>query len=245
MFIAISQNSDNTYKVEQLDKHIEAKNTDIFEVEQGTDYKLFISDMESTIIDNEFFDEIALQMGLGDKVADITARAMRGELDFTQSMHSRIELIKGVSKQQLLDIYHAKVKFNSGAHELLKNLKQRGVYTVLVSGGFTLFSQLVADELGFDKHYANILQFDSADKLIGVQEPVLDRQSKLKIMRQTCAELGIGLNQAIACGDGANDLDMLSNCGLPIAYKAKPNVKKVISNQLNYTDLSCINLLLK
>ena len=206
-------------------------------------YQLLICDMESTIIDNEFLDEIAEHLGIGEKVADITKRAMNGELGFEESMHERIALVKGISNDELSEIVKAKLKYNKGAKELVQGCKAQGLHTMLVSGGFTFFTEIVAKELGFDEHFANELIFEN-DKLIGVKEPILGKESKLEILQNKIAELGIDISQTITMGDGANDLPMLKAAGLGVAYHAKPLVKKQISNQLNVADLDAVLYLL-
>lgn len=216
---------------------------DIFEVPQA-EYKLLVCDMESTIIDNEFFDDIAEQLGVSDKVKEITAKAMNDEINFEESMQARIALVEGIEKSQLLQIAKDKLKYNDGAAELIRSAKEKGIYTMLVSGGFTLFTEIVFNELGFDEHHANELLFDESDKLTGVGLPILGKEAKLEITKAKCAEKGFDLSQVAAIGDGANDLDMLQNVGLGVGYKAKPIVKEKVKNQINAGDLSSINYLL-
>ena len=207
------------------------------------DFKLLICDMESTIIDNEFLDEIADHLGIGEQVANITKRAMNGELGFEESMHERIELVKDVSRETLLQLTKDRLAYNEGAKELIQGCNAKGIHTMLVSGGFTLFTEIVANELGFKEHFANELIFEN-EKLVGVQEPILGKESKLEILQKRSAEMRIDISQAITMGDGANDLPMLKAAGLGIAYRAKPLVKEEISNQFNIANLDgVLNLL--
>lgn len=198
--------------------------------------KLLLCDMESTIIKNEFLDEIANHLGIGEQVANITARAMNGELGFEESMHERINLVKGLKKSDILKLADERMVYNEGAKELIAGCKARGIKTILVSGGFTIFTEIVKNHLGFDEHYANELIFDG-ENLSGVKEPILGKEAKLEILKEQCKELGIEASQTITIGDGANDLPMLHAAGAGIAYRAKPIVKKEIENQFNYANL--------
>lgn len=215
------------------------KNLDGFDViiRPASNYpKLLLCDMESTIIKNEFLDEIADHLGIGEQVADITARAMNGQLGFEESMHERINLVKGLTKSDILKLADERMIYNDGAKELIAGCREKGIKTILVSGGFTAFTEIVKDHLGFDEHYANELLFDG-EKLSGVQEPILGKETKLEILNAKCQELGIKTSQTITIGDGANDLPMLHAAGTGIAYRAKPIVKKEIDNQFNFANL--------
>jgi phosphoserine phosphatase len=201
--------------------------------------KLLVCDMESTIIDNEFLDEMADVKGIKDQVADITARAMNGQLNFEEAMRERVALLRGMPENEVRDLIKTRLKYNQGAHELLKWCKANGVYTMLVSGGFTMFTEVVAKELGFDEHHANTLVFKDG-KLDSVADPILGKEAKLAFLKAKAEELKIPLSQTATMGDGANDLPMLKAAGVGIAYKAKPLVKSEIKIQINYSDLECI-----
>ena len=214
--------------------------TDIFFVPSGNKpFKLLVCDMESTIVDNEFLDEIADYLGIGEKVAGITARAMNGELNFEAALKERINLIAGLSLDEAKNILKTRLKYNPGAKEMVATCKAAGIYCALVSGGFTLFTQAVKEELGFDEHRANTLIFEQ-NKLIGVTEPILGKEAKLEYLEAQCQKLGISTSQAITMGDGANDLPMLHAAGLGIAYVAKPKVKAEIANRIDSGNLASL-----
>jgi phosphoserine phosphatase len=190
--------------------------------------KLLVCDMESTIIDNEFLDEMADIKGIKEQIATITARAMNGELNFEEALRERVGLLKGMPEGEVRELITTRLKYNQGAHELLAWCKANGVYTMLVSGGFTLFTEVVARELGFDEHHANTLIFEDG-KLAGVTDPILGKEAKLNFLQSKAAELKISINQTAAMGDGSNDLMMQRAAGVGIAYKPKPIVKKEIT----------------
>lgn len=201
--------------------------------------KLLVCDMESTIIDNEFLDEIADIVGIKDKVAEITERAMNGELNFEAALEERVKLVAGLPESEIRALIQSRLIYNQGAKELLAACRRNNVYTMLVSGGFTIFTDHVSRELGFDESHANTLLFNDK-KLSGVGRPILGKEAKLEFLKKKSIELGIGLNETAAIGDGANDLPMLHAAGLGMAYKAKPKVKEEIKNQINNSDLMAL-----
>jgi phosphoserine phosphatase len=206
-------------------------------IQERKNIKLLVCDMESTIIDNEFLDDIAAHLGIGEKVAAITARAMNNEIGFEESLQQRMALVLGLRYDDAMALMHEKLKYNGGARALIEFCKANGIYTMLVSGGFTIFTEVVAEELGFDKYHANKLIFTNGI-LTGVETPFLGRAQKLEITQKQATKMGISLSEVAAIGDGGNDLDLLGAVGLPIAYHAKPAVKEAIKNQFNHTDLS-------
>ncbi|MEI6730535.1 MAG: phosphoserine phosphatase SerB, partial [Pseudomonadota bacterium] len=176
--------------------------------------RLLISDMDSTIITIECIDEIADFAGVKPKVAEITERAMRGELDFIAALTERVGLLKDLPEATLQQVYNERVNFMGGARELLATMKANGAYAMLVSGGFDFFTSRVKNELGFDADAANLLEIIDG-KLTGqVIPPILDKNSKLQTLMQICSERGISTSEVIAVGDGANDLPMLTAAGL-------------------------------
>lgn len=202
--------------------------------------KLLVADMESTIIEQEMLDELAETIGLRDKVAAITARAMNGELDFAAALKERVGLLRGLPVCVLDDVAR-RMTLMSGAEALLKAMKAAGASAWLVSGGFTCFAQPIADRLGFDRVYANELVVRDGMITGDVAEPYLDKNSKKTYLEKACGELGLSLADTITVGDGANDVPMLAASneggGLGCAYHAKPNVRAVVPHQVNHGDL--------
>jgi phosphoserine phosphatase len=205
--------------------------------------KFLIADMESTIIEEEMLDELADVIGLRDQVASITRRAMNGELDFVAALRERVALLRGQPVSILGEIAQ-RISYTSGAAELVKTMKARGAQCWLVSGGFKCFVEPVAKQLGFDRFYANDLVIEDG-KIVGVvNEPILDKNNKQAFLEQACGELKLSMDETMAVGDGANDVPMLKTCasggGLGVAYEAKPNVRGVIPQQINYSDLKTL-----
>lgn len=200
--------------------------------------KLLISDMDSTIIQQECIDELADEMGIKPYVADITERAMRGELDFKMALRERVQLLKGLEVAALERVYANRIEFMPGARELVATMRKHGTYCMLVSGGFTYFTSKVRDALGFHSDSANILEIQNDDTLSGtVVEPILDKEAKLFALKEAAFTHDIRLAQTIALGDGANDLPMLQASGLGIAYHAKPAVRAAAAACIDHCDL--------
>ncbi|MDB5889889.1 MAG: serB [Polaromonas sp.] len=196
-----------------------------------SDFKLIAFDMDSTLINIECVDEIADAAGRKAEVAAITEAAMRGEIaDYKESLRQRVALLKGVSVASMEEVYQERLKLNPGARELVSACKAAGLKTLLVSGGFTFFTDRIRDELGLDYARSNVLGVKDGT-LTGhmVDQPwgdICDGAEKKKTVLEVCAELGITPLQAIAVGDGANDLPMMSAVGLSVAYHAKPKVRE-------------------
>ena len=196
-----------------------------------SDFKLIAFDMDSTLINIECVDEIADAVGRKAEVAAITEAAMRGEItDFKDSLRRRVALLKGVSLASMDEVYRERLKLNPGAAELVSACKAAGLKTLLVSGGFTFFTDRVRDELGMDYTRSNILEIEggllTGRMLDQDWGDICDGEEKRKMLLQTCAQLGIAPRQAIAVGDGANDLPMMGVAGLSVAYHAKPKVRE-------------------
>jgi phosphoserine phosphatase len=204
------------------------------------DFSLLAMDMDSTLITIECIDEIADLCGLKPQVAAITEAAMRGEIDYPQSLVQRVALLKGLPYKALQRVYNERLKFSPGAHELIAFAKAQGWKTLLVSGGFTFFTEQVKTELGLDYAYANTLEV-ADDKLTGrVVGTVVDAQEKARIVQATCAALGVSAQRAIAMGDGANDLAMMAVAGLSVAYRAKPRVREAAKLAINHGGLDAL-----
>jgi phosphoserine phosphatase len=195
------------------------------------DFKLIAFDMDSTLINIECVDEIAAAAGRKDEVAAITEAAMRGEIaDYKASLRQRVALLKGVSVQHMEDVYARRLQLNPGAEKLVAACKAAGMKLLLVSGGFTFFTDRIRDRLGVDFTRSNVLGVEDG-KLTGtmVDQPwgdICDGAEKRRMLLETCDNLGIDPRQAIAVGDGANDLPMMGEAGLSVAYHAKPKVRE-------------------
>ncbi len=202
--------------------------------------KLFVADMDSTMIDQECIDELADYAGLKAHVAAITERAMRGELPFEPALRERVALLKGLPLSVIDETIAKKITLAAGGPELLAALRANNVYTCLVSGGFTLFTGVIAGKLGFDENRANEL-LTADGKLSGmVREPILGRAAKLSTLQELTRKLGIRAEETIAIGDGANDLDMITAAGLGVAIHAKPAVAAAAQARIDHADLSAI-----
>jgi phosphoserine phosphatase len=206
------------------------------------DYKLVAFDMDSTLINIECVDEIADMADCKDEVAAITEAAMRGEIaDYKESLRRRVALLRGVTMADLEMVYTQRLQLNPGAEKLVQACKAAGLKTLLVSGGFTFFTDRVRDRLGIDFVRSNVLEVRSGPncgELTGrmVDQPwgdICDGAEKRKMLLETCGQLGISPKQAIAIGDGANDLPMLGEAGLSVAYHAKPKVREQAMVQIN------------
>ena len=215
-----------------------------------SDFKLIAFDMDSTLINIECIDEIADAVGRKAEVAAITEAAMRGEItDFKDSLRRRVALLQGVRVEDMETVYRERLKLNPGAAELVHACKAAGMKVLLVSGGFTFFADRVAAELGIDYLRANVLEIEHG-LLTGklVDQPwgdICDGEEKRKMLLQTCGQLGINPLQAIAMGDGANDLPMMGVAGLSVAYHAKPAVRAQAMVQINTGGLDRLLELLK
>lgn len=208
------------------------------------DFGLVVMDMDSTLISIECIDEIADMQGLKPQVAAITESAMRGEIDFAESLRRRVALLEGLDEHALNRVYDERLKLNPGAEAMLAELKKHGIRTLLVSGGFLFFTDRLKARLGLDFAHANTLEIVDG-KLTGkVLGKILDAQGKAEWLVKIRDELELDTGQVIAMGDGANDLKMMAQAGISIAYHAKPVVRAQASYALNFVGLDgLINLL--
>lgn len=206
----------------------------------GRRKKLLISDMDSTIINQECIDELADFAGYRERIAAITERAMNGELDFKEALRERVSLLAGLPETVLEQAYRERITLMSGAKELVSTMQANGATAILVSGGFTFFTSRVAAAAGFTMNEANILEIHNG-KLTGkVIEPILDKEAKLESLERHRTQLGLSPEETLAVGDGANDLPMILAAGLGVAYHAKPTVRAQAKAQLNHTDLRAL-----
>jgi phosphoserine phosphatase len=206
---------------------------------EGRRKRLLVADMESTMIHNEMLVEMADLIGIGDQVAEVTRRAMNGELDFAASLRARVALFKDRPTRILSDAAD-RMRFMPGARTLVQTMRAHGARTVLVSGGFYVFSSPVRDTLGFDRDYANDLLVEGERILGTVREPILDSAAKRTHLLACATEFGVAPAGILAVGDGANDLPMLHAAGLGVAFHAKPHVRAQIGNHIDHADLTAL-----
>lgn len=198
--------------------------------------KLLVADMDSTIVTGETLDELAAYAGLKDQVAAITARAMRGELDFASALRERVAMLKGLD-ESCLEKTLARVELTPGAQELIATMRAGGAVTALISGGFSYFTDRVRERVGFDSSLGNRLEIRGG-KLTGeVLPPIVDRDTKLNMLIDTAGQLGLGMSDTMSIGDGANDVPMLNAAGTGIAYHAHPVARQAARARLDYADL--------
>ncbi|PKA42950.1 phosphoserine phosphatase SerB [Rhizobium sullae] len=202
--------------------------------------KLLIADMDSTMIGQECIDELAAEVGLKDEVAAITARAMNGEIAFEPSLRERVALLKGLPVSVVDEVIAKRITLTPGGPELIATMKSKGCYTALVSGGFTVFTNRIAAILGFDENRANILLEEDGQLSGFVAEPILGKQAKVDALSDISARLGISTEEAIAVGDGANDLGMIHLAGSGVALHAKPTVAAEAKMRINHGDLTAL-----
>jgi phosphoserine phosphatase len=202
--------------------------------------KLLIADMDSTIIGCECIDELAGMAGIKPKVAAITERAMRGELDFPTALRERVGLLKGLPLEAIARVYAERVRLNKGARVLTATMRANGAHTLLVSGGFTYFTARVAADAGFEENQGNRLLDDGRVLTGTVGEPILGREAKLSALEDAVARYGLSLADTLAVGDGANDLDMIKRAGLGVAYHAKPVVAAAAGVSIAHGDLTAL-----
>ncbi|MFZ6639111.1 phosphoserine phosphatase SerB [Undibacterium sp. TC4M20W] len=224
-----------------------AAQLDITDLDQQlamADFKLVAMDMDSTLISIECIDEIADMQGLKPQVAEITEAAMRGELEFQESLIRRVALLKGLDASALQRVYDERLQLSLGADQMLKSIQRAGLKTLLVSGGFTFFTDRMKSRLNLDYTHSNVLEIQDG-KLTGkVIGTIVDADEKQRTVERVCAEMGIPTSQAIVMGDGANDLKMMKISGLSVAFRAKPVVRAQADVALNFVGLDgVLNLL--
>jgi phosphoserine phosphatase len=207
--------------------------------EAGRRKRLLVADMESTVIQNEMLDELADFVGARDRVAEITRRAMNGELDFAAAVRERVTLLKGLP-EAALEKAMTRVRIMPGAAALVATMRANGAYTALVSGGFTWFTGRIKEQLGFDSHQANELIVLGKHIMGRVREPILGREAKEAALRTLAAAHGTTPADAITVGDGANDLPMLKAAGLGVAYHAKPAVAAEATVRVDHGNLTAL-----
>ena len=212
--------------------------TDVYlQPENTAPIRLLICDMDMTIVAAETLDEVAARLGLGERIAAITARAMHGEIDFDSALRERIAMLAGQPEQVFHDIAD-ELQLNPGAAELLATAKAGGVHCVLVSGGFVQVVEPIARRLGFDEYYCNYLEVEDGRLSGAVQDRIVNADFKCSLLQRVAQSQKITLDECCAIGDGANDLPMIRAAGLGIAYRAKPILRAASACRIDATDLS-------
>jgi phosphoserine phosphatase len=206
----------------------------------GRRKKMLLADMDSTMIQQECIDELADEAGVGDRVKDITARAMNGELDFEAALRERVGLLAGLEEGVIGRVLEQRITYMPGGQTLLATMKANGAYAALVSGGFTAFTASVAKSLGFDENRANTLLVHEGALTGKVADPILGKQAKVDALEDITNRLGLAEADVLAVGDGANDLGMLHRAGMGVALHAKPAVAAECDVRINYGDLTAL-----
>jgi phosphoserine phosphatase len=202
--------------------------------------RLLVADMDSTLIGQECVDELADVAGVGERVAAITERAMRGEVAFAPALRERVALLQGLPETVIHDVLKDRITLTRGARALVQTMRANGGYVAIVSGGFRQFTGAIRERLGADEDRANVLMIEGG-KLTGqVIEPILGQDAKLSALKEIAASMGVQLEDTVALGDGANDLPMLQAAGLGIAYRAKPKVAAGADARVEQTDLTAL-----
>jgi len=214
---------------------------DVFvQPEAGRRKRLLIADMDSTMIRQECIDELAAELGLKDRIAEITERAMRGEIEFEPALIERVGLLEGLPVSAIDTVLSNRIQLMPGGRTLVQTMKANGAYCALVSGGFTHFTKAVANMIGFDEHQANTL-LERDGRLTGkVGQPILGRDAKRARLEFLVAEKGLAFEDTLAVGDGANDLAMIERAGTGVAYRAKPAVAEAADIRIDHGDLTAL-----
>jgi phosphoserine phosphatase len=225
---------------EQVEAAAHAAQVDATFIDAGrtlADFGLVAMDMDSTLITIECIDEIADMQGLKPQVSSITEAAMRGELDFSESLKRRVALLAGLPVEALGRVYEERLRISLGGEAMLQAVQAAGLKTLLVSGGFTFFTERLRTRLDLDYTHANVLEAEGGVLTGRVVGGIVDAEEKMRTVQRVCAELGIDTKQAIVMGDGANDLRMMGVAGLSVAFRAKPVVRAQADVALNFTGL--------
>ncbi|MGR7997459.1 phosphoserine phosphatase SerB [Xanthobacter sp. ZOL 2024] len=212
----------------------------VVQLEAGRRKRLLVADMDSTMILQECIDELADMAGLKLHVAAITERAMRGEIEFESALRERVALLRGLSANVVGEVLRDRIRLTPGGVELVSTMRANGAYAALVSGGFTLFTSTIAEQIGFDEHRANTLLVEGGELVGAVAEPILGRDAKFAALVELRDRLHLAPSETLAVGDGANDLAMLAEAGLGVAFHAKPQVAAAAHARIDHGDLTAL-----
>jgi len=202
--------------------------------------KLLISDMDSTVINQECIDELGDAFGVGARIREVTIDVVEGKISFSDAVRQRMALLKGLDYLQLEKVYEDRISLKEGARTLVQTMRQNGAFCILVSGGFSFFTQRIAQRIGFHDHQANELVFENG-KLTGeVREPILGRTAKLETLNRLCDEHKLKLSDVLAVGDGANDIKMIEAAGLGVAFHGTGALKKQANGSIDYGNLTTL-----
>jgi phosphoserine phosphatase len=208
---------------------------------EGRRKRLLLADMDSTMIGQECIDELAAEIGAMTHVAAITDRAMRGDIAFEPALRERVALLEGLDRATIHHVIANKITLMPGGRALVQTMRANGAHAVLVSGGFSVFTSVIAAAIGFDEHRANELLFDEDGRLSGlVAEPILGKNAKLAALEHFREKHGLAVEETLAVGDGANDLAMLEAAGLGVAFRAKPRVAAAAHARIDHSDLTAL-----
>ncbi len=207
---------------------------------EGRRKKLLISDMDSTVINQECIDELGDAIGVGSQIRKITASVVNGDISFSDALRKRMALMKGMDRGLLDRVYEERISLQSGARTFVQTMRRHGAFCILVSGGFSFFTRRIAERIGFHDHQGNQLAFED-EKLTGqIREPILGRSAKLNTLMRLCAEKGLEPSDVLAVGDGANDIKMIEAAGLGVAFHGSDSLKERASACIDHGDLTAL-----
>ncbi len=202
--------------------------------------KILISDMDSTVINQECIDELGDSIGVGQQIKAITTAVVNGDIGFSDALRQRMALMKGMPQNHLEKVYRERISVQPGARTLVQTMRHHGAYCILVSGGFSYFTQRIAERIGFHDHQANDLLFKDGQLTGEVLEPILGRSAKLETLKKLCDEKGLTAGDVLAVGDGANDIMMIEAAGLGVAYHGADSLKKQANACIDHNDLTAL-----
>ena len=237
-----TDDNDNRMMAERVRAALDGAPIDVV-VQQaaGRRKRLFVADMDSTMIGQECIDELADFVGQKARVAAITERAMRGEIEFAPALRERVALLAGLPVAVVDEVVARRITLTPGGRTLVRTMRRHGARTCLVSGGFTVFTARIAAMIGFDENRGNQLTIGDDGRFSGtVTEPVLGRDAKLDMLKELRRKLGLAQSETLVVGDGANDLLMIGDAGLGVAYRAKPLVAEAAAARIDHSDLTAL-----